>query len=74
MCYSSECQFCPENCSERPQNYQCCSECGNPFEDGDKYFAIPTISHLGGEILCEDCLIDKYRREMWYEREKEIQD
>ena len=68
MCYSSECQFCPENCSERPQNYQCCSECGNPFEDGDKYFAI------NDEQLCEDCLIDKYRREIWYKREKECQD
>ena len=61
MCYNSECHLCPENCAERPQDYQCCSECGNPFEDGDRYFDI------NGEKLCENCLIDKYRRTMWYE-------
>lgn len=32
-----------------------CHGCGEPIDD-DKYFDIH------GEILCEDCLIEKYRK------------
>ena len=41
-------------------NTEYCCDCGNPIEDGDKYFDI------NGEKLCKDCMIDRYRRTMWY--------
>ena len=34
-----------------------CDDCGEPIQD-EHYF------HIHGEILCEDCMNDRYRRDV----------
>lgn len=40
--------------------YKCCSECGNPIQNGEAYYEIDN------EIVCEDCM-NCYRRIMDYD-------
>lgn len=49
-------------CPEAPQpDFECCSECGQPFENGDAYY------EHDSDKYCEECFLDIFRQIMDYD-------
>ena len=64
----NECNVCGHinghapGCPEAPQaDLECCSECGQPFENGDAYYEVDNIKY------CEECFLDTFRRIIDYD-------